>query len=123
MGVRKKITKLIRGTIPREKFSDFRINPVVTRMRGSCGAILSTLWGMTAVAASYESSIHERVADEDLDSGFCSVPTPPVDSPLALEKPENSSKTETELKINIIPLKQFVGSLIKEQDKISQNSK
>jgi len=33
MGIRKKITKIFRGTILREKFSDFRINPVITRTR------------------------------------------------------------------------------------------
>jgi len=35
LGVRKKITKLIRRTIPRENFSDFRVNRVVTRTTGS----------------------------------------------------------------------------------------
>jgi len=35
LGVKKKITKLFCGTIPREKLSDFRINPIVTRTKGS----------------------------------------------------------------------------------------
>jgi len=68
--------------------------------------------------ASFKSFIHERVADEDFDSGFSLVRTTrPVDSPPTLEKPENSS--EIELEIDIIPLKQFVGSLGKEQNEIA----
>jgi len=69
--------------------------------------------------ASFESFIHERVVDDNLEFEFCSARiTRPVDSPPELEKPVDSSETETELEIDIIPLKQFAGALRKEQDKI-----
>jgi len=33
LGVRKKITKLLCRTVPREKFSDFGINPIITKTK------------------------------------------------------------------------------------------